>query len=123
MVYCVAPPDLASARVSMTDSPRRRHPALAAALSFLIPGLGQAYNGERALAMLLAVPVLGIVATILVIALVARVGVIARLLDARFLIGLIVRSLVLAVATEASHTIHPFAFPVLPRFYLVSPRQ
>lgn len=42
----------------MTDRPRPRHPALAAALSFLFPGLGQAYAGQRKLAALLAVPVL-----------------------------------------------------------------
>lgn len=80
-----------------TDRRAREDPraTLAAFLSFLFPGLGQAYNGERALATLLAVPVLGIVGTILIVALVARVGVIARLLDARFLIGLIVLDLAL----------------------------
>ena len=44
----------------MIDPPStpRRHPAIAAFLSFLFPGLGQAYLGERRLALLLAVPVL-----------------------------------------------------------------
>jgi LCP family protein required for cell wall assembly len=69
--------------------------SLAAFLSFLFPGLGQAYNGERALATLLALPVLAIIGTLLVVVLVARVGVIARLLDARFLIGLVVLDLAL----------------------------
>jgi polyisoprenyl-teichoic acid--peptidoglycan teichoic acid transferase len=44
----------------MIDPPssQRRHPAIAAFLSFLFPGLGQAYLGERRLALMLAVPVL-----------------------------------------------------------------
>ena len=43
----------------MIDPPSRpRRPAIAACLSFLFPGLGQAYLGERRLALLLAVPVL-----------------------------------------------------------------
>jgi LCP family protein required for cell wall assembly len=41
----------------MTDRPRPRHPALAATLSFLFPGLGQAYAGQRRLALIFAVPV------------------------------------------------------------------
>ena len=76
----------------VADDPRA---PLAAFLSFLFPGLGQAYNGERALAALLAVPALVIVAAILGVSLAARTGVIARLLDARFLIGLIVLDLAL----------------------------
>ena len=43
--------------IDPSSSPRR-HPAIAAFLSFLFPGLGQAYLGERRLALLLAVPVL-----------------------------------------------------------------
>src|ERR671914_823419 len=46
----------------MTDSSRPRHPALAATLSFLFPGLGQAYAGQRRLALILALPVLVLVA-------------------------------------------------------------
>jgi len=47
-------------QVDMIDPPsrQRRHPAIAAFLSFLFPGLGQAYLGERRLALLLAAPVL-----------------------------------------------------------------
>ena len=41
----------------MIDRPRQRHPAVAALLSFLFPGLGQAYAGNRRLAFLLALPV------------------------------------------------------------------
>jgi LCP family protein required for cell wall assembly len=41
----------------MTVRTRPRHPALAAALSFLFPGLGQAYAGQRELALILGVPI------------------------------------------------------------------
>ena len=41
----------------MFDRSRQRHPAVAALLSFLFPGLGQAYAGDRRLAALLALPV------------------------------------------------------------------
>ena len=40
------------------DEPRHRRPWLAALLSFLFPGLGQAYAGRRVLAALFAVPVI-----------------------------------------------------------------
>jgi LCP family protein required for cell wall assembly len=45
---------------------RPRHPVVAATLSFLIPGLGQAYAGRRWRAALLALPVLVVAAGILV---------------------------------------------------------
>lgn len=41
----------------MSVSPRPRLPALAATLSFVFPGLGQAYTGQRRLAVLMAAPV------------------------------------------------------------------
>jgi LCP family protein required for cell wall assembly len=64
--------------------------ALAALLSFVFPGVGQAYNGERRLAWVLAIPaILLIVLGVLVVS-IARNAVLVRLLDARFLIGLIV---------------------------------
>jgi TM2 domain-containing membrane protein YozV len=64
--------------------------ALAALLSFVFPGIGQAYNGERPLAWVLAIPtILLIVLGVLVLS-IARGAVLVRLLDARFLIGLIV---------------------------------
>lgn len=72
---------------------RRPDPRSAAAslLSFLFPGLGQAYNGQWALASLLAVPVLLLVALgILVVILDGGGGVISRLLDPRVLVALIV---------------------------------
>lgn len=43
--------------------PRPPRPWLAALLSFVFPGLGQAYAGQRRLAVLLAVPVLLLIAT------------------------------------------------------------
>ncbi len=52
----------------MTDRPRPRHPAVAAILSFLFPGLGQAYAGERWLAFFLAVPILLLIALVAVAA-------------------------------------------------------
>ncbi len=42
----------------MKDRPRRPHAAIAAFLSFVFPGLGQAYAGERRLAAVFAAPVL-----------------------------------------------------------------
>jgi LCP family protein required for cell wall assembly len=69
--------------------PNPRAP-LAALLSFVFPGVGQAYNGERRLAWVLAIPaILLIVLGVLVVS-IARNAVLVRLLDARFLIGLIV---------------------------------
>lgn len=42
----------------MHEPARARYPALAAALSFLFPGLGQAYAGQRWIAVVFAAPVL-----------------------------------------------------------------
>lgn len=50
------------------DEPRHPRPWLAALLSFLFPGLGQAYAGHRVLAAVLALPVLLLIlATVLVL--------------------------------------------------------
>lgn len=71
---------------------RRPDPRSAAAslLSFLFPGLGQAYNRQWALASLLAIPVLLVIGlAVLAFALGGR-GVLTRLLDSRVLIALIV---------------------------------
>lgn len=64
--------------------------AAAALLSFIFPGVGQAYNGQWALASLLAVPVLlvGIFGVLVVV--VDGSDVVSRMLDARVLIALIV---------------------------------
>lgn len=66
---------------------------LAAFLSFLFPGLGQAYNGEALLAWMLAVPVFILVASVTLVIGAARSGILAQLFDIRFLVGLIVLDL------------------------------
>jgi LCP family protein required for cell wall assembly len=63
--------------------------ALAAFLSFLFPGLGQAYNGQAGLAWLLAAPILVLVAAIVVVLLIGSPRLLARLFDVRFLVGLV----------------------------------
>ena len=74
-----------------------RRASLAAFLSFLFPGLGQAYNGQSRLGWLLATPVLVLVAVIVVVLLAGTPQVLARLFDVRFLIGLIVLDAALLV--------------------------
>lgn len=69
--------------------------SLAAFLSFLFPGLGQAYNGEAGLAALLAAPVVVLVGLVVAVLALASSNVLARLFDFRFLIGLIVMDVVL----------------------------
>ena len=75
-------------------SPNPRAP-LAGLLSFLFPGLGQAYNGQRGLAWLLAAPTLVLVSAVIVLMLIGRSQLFAWLFNARFLVGLIVLDLVL----------------------------
>jgi LCP family protein required for cell wall assembly len=81
------------------NSRRHRPPdprsAAAAALSFVFPGGGQAYNGQWALASLLAVPVLLVVVLAVLVLAIGGTGVLAKLLDARVLIGLIVLDIAL----------------------------
>jgi LCP family protein required for cell wall assembly len=85
----------------MTDRPRRRHAALAAFLSFLFPGLGQAYAGEAVLAAVFAAPVI-----LLLIgsgALVMLIGQVRNdLLSATFLAGAAVLNLALMAWRLAS---------------------
>ena len=83
--------------MSRSRSARRADPRASAAafLSFLFPGGGQAYNGQWALASLLAAP---IVLVIVLVALVMGSGPTGRLigaLDARVLVALIVLDLAL----------------------------
>ena len=66
-----------------------RRASLAAFLSFVFPGLGQAYNGQRGLAWLLAAPMIALVAGIGLVML-AGTQLLAKLFDLRFLIALIV---------------------------------
>jgi len=85
------------------DAPEQRYgpppsgprASLAAFLSFLFPGLGQAYNGEAGLALLLAAPVALLVGLVGLVLATASSQVLARLFDVRFLIGLIVMDLLL----------------------------
>ncbi|MGZ8562081.1 MAG: LCP family protein [Candidatus Limnocylindria bacterium] len=72
-----------------------RRAALAAFLSFLFPGLGQAYNRQSGLAWVLAVPVLVLVAASAVVLVAGTPQLLARLFDVRFLVGLIVLDIVL----------------------------
>ncbi len=74
----------------MTDRPRPRHPALAATLSFLFPGLGQAYAGERTLAAVLAVPVVLLLAGIGLVYLLYADRVRNELLSSSFLVAVLV---------------------------------
>jgi polyisoprenyl-teichoic acid--peptidoglycan teichoic acid transferase len=78
--------------VSPRPGPRA---ALAAFLSFLFPGLGQAYNGETWLAWLLAVPIVLLIGAVATVLSMASSQVFARLFDIRFLIGLVVMDAVL----------------------------
>ena len=69
--------------------------AAAALLSFLVPGLGQAYNRQWHLAVLLAVPI-GLIVVLAVLVVTRTEGsLLSRLLDARVLIALIVLDLAL----------------------------
>ncbi|HET6744317.1 MAG TPA: LCP family protein [Candidatus Limnocylindria bacterium] len=73
----------------MIERPRQRHPAVAAFLSFLFPGLGQAYAGDRRLAALLAVPVLALIVTALVAFALGGRQAVNSLLSASFLTALV----------------------------------
>lgn len=64
--------------------------AAAAALSFLVPGLGQAYNRQPVLAWMLALPVLLLALIVGLAFLLPDVSIVTHLLDIRFLVGLIV---------------------------------
>ena len=67
-----------------------RRASLAAFLSFVFPGLGQAYNGQRGLAWLLAGPMIVLVAGIGLVMLAGSSQLLAKLFDLRFLLALIV---------------------------------
>lgn len=96
--------------------PRRADPrsAAAATLSFLFPGFGQAYNGQWALASLLAMPVLLILALGVLVLATSGSSAISRVLDPRVLVALIVLDLALLgwriVAIVQAHDVRaPFA--------------
>lgn len=77
------------------DRPRVRHPALAAALSFLFPGLGQAYAGQAWLAVLLAAPVLLLAVAVIIALTIATDGLRNTVLSRSFLQALLLVDLVL----------------------------
>jgi LCP family protein required for cell wall assembly len=76
--------------VSMIESRSSRHPALAAFLSFLFPGLGQAYAGSRRLAALFALPVALLILVALGMLLAGGSQVLNSVLSATFLTALVV---------------------------------
>jgi len=77
----------------MTDRPRPA--AIAALLSFLFPGLGQAYLGERRAALLFAAPIAVAALGAIVAAFVLGEQLINALLSAPVLVGLVVASVVI----------------------------
>ena len=79
----------------MTVPYHPRHPAAAAALSFLFPGLGQAYAGQRRLALLLAVPIVLLILAAVLVALLFGAQMRNQLLSAPFLAGLLALDVVL----------------------------
>ncbi len=68
---------------------------MAAFWSFVLPGLGQAYNGQSRLAWILLAPALLLIGLGAAALLIAGSGLLSRLLDTRFLVGLIVLDLAL----------------------------
>ena len=81
----------------MIDPPSRprRHPAIAAFLSFLFPGLGQAYLGERRLALVLAVPVLLLLAGVALAITIGGTAALNSAFSAGFLTALVALDLAL----------------------------
>ena len=79
----------------MQERNRARFPALAAALSFLFPGLGQVYAGQPLLAAVLAVPVLVLILVAAIAGLVVADRMRNVLLSATFLTGLLVLDIAL----------------------------
>jgi len=82
---------------------RRPSPALAAALSFILPGLGQAYAGQRGRALAWAVPTLAVVALL--------VGLLAIHRDMGYVAGILIQpgSLALAVVADLAFLVYRVA--------------
>ncbi len=81
----------------MFDRPRQRYPAVAALLSFLFPGLGQAYAGNRRLAALLALPVVALILAAIVAFALGRRQALNSLLSSSFLTAIIALDVALLV--------------------------
>ena len=79
----------------MLHKPRARFPSLAALLSFLFPGLGQAYAGQPVLAAIFAAPVVLLVVGALAAAAIGISHLGVALVDSRFLTALLVLDIVL----------------------------
>ena len=77
-------------KVPMTVRPRPHHPALAALLSFIFPGLGQAYARQPLLAAIFAAPVLLIAIGVIAVAILFSGQLRNDLFSSSFLIGAIV---------------------------------
>lgn len=77
------------------DGPRPHRPWLAAVLSFVFPGLGQAYARRPRLALLLAVPVVLLVVLIVGVMTGVLSGIRNSLFASDFLVGVLVANLVL----------------------------
>jgi LCP family protein required for cell wall assembly len=107
----------------MIESRSPRHPALAAFLSFLFPGLGQTYAGNRRLAAVFALPVALLILVVLGMLLAGGSRVLNSVLSASFLTALVVLDVALLVwrllaigqaglAQPASAIRRPTALPV-----------
>jgi LCP family protein required for cell wall assembly len=81
--------------VPKTERPRPRYAAQAAFLSFLFPGLGQAYLGARRAAILFAAPVLVLVAGLGILALLSVDRLRNEILSASFLSAALIVNIVL----------------------------
>jgi LCP family protein required for cell wall assembly len=79
----------------MIESPSSRHPALAAFLSFLFPGLGQAYAGRRRLAALFALPVVLLILVAAGMLVAGGAQILNSVLSASFLTALVVLDIAL----------------------------
>lgn len=85
----------------MVEPPRGR-PWIAALLSFLFPGLGQAYAGDRLLAAVFAAPVLLLVLTVGLLVSGVTGNQVNSILSTRFLIGVLVANVALFLWRAAS---------------------
>jgi LCP family protein required for cell wall assembly len=107
-------------QVTATTPPQRLDPrsSLAAFLSFVFPGLGQAYNGQGQLAWMLALPTVLLVLIGVITFTAASSGVLSRLLDSGFLFGLIILDVaVLGWRLVAIAQAHGWRAPISPRHW------
>jgi LCP family protein required for cell wall assembly len=96
----------------MHERPRARFPALGAALSFFLPGLGQLYAEQPGLAALFAVPVLVLIAASAFAALALADQLRNAVLSSSFLIGILALDAILLVWRLASILLVGLSRPV-----------